>query len=170
MLSLIDFFKLIGYPGSVHDSRVFRISDIAKKIQTGAVPFTRDSHLLGDSGYINMEYLLTPYKDNGFLNEIQKNYNYIHSSTRVIVEQAIGLWKGRFRILRYINMYKTEEIPDILLATAVLHNICLNMNDDDVECIALDPDLDDYSHENSTNTGTTKRDQIAAQLFYNRID
>lgn len=132
------------------------------------MPFPNDSHLLGDSAYENYTYLLTPYKDDGFLNDVKKKYNYIHSSTRVIIEQAIGLWKGRFRILRYLNVYNTEDIPNIILALAVLHNICLGLGDDDVECFIpdeLNPDND--ASQYSSISGAQKRDRIAAHLFSN---
>ena len=35
-----------------------------------------DSHILGDAAYPLSRYLLTPYKDNGYLSDAQKKYNY----------------------------------------------------------------------------------------------
>ena len=39
---------VMGWPGSVHDSRVLRNSGL---YQTAAIKFPGDTHLLGDGGY-----------------------------------------------------------------------------------------------------------------------
>lgn len=36
-------------------------------------------------------WIMTPYKDNGHLTEQQKTYNYLHSSTRMVIERAFAL-------------------------------------------------------------------------------
>lgn len=87
-----------------------------------------DYYLLGDSAYPNTTYLIAPYKDNGHLTRRQRNFN---SSTRVAIEQTCGMLKGRFRILRYVNMYDVKIIPKIVISCCVLHNICTDLNDTD---------------------------------------
>nr|CAH7763113.1 unnamed protein product [Callosobruchus chinensis] len=73
---ILDVF--IGFPGSVHDSRVFRNSGqkngLAEKCGT--------YYSLGDSGYILLLNLLTPYKDRGNLTRQQQNYNLQLSKNR----------------------------------------------------------------------------------------
>lgn len=51
----------VGYPGSVHDSRVFRISPLSQTLQEKC----QDLYILGDSGYPLLPNLLTPFKDWG---------------------------------------------------------------------------------------------------------
>lgn len=122
---------LLGFPGSVHDARVFKNSPIAKKIDENPLELfpSRNCHILADSAYKCTNYVLTPYRDNGHLNRNQKKYNYKLSATRVCIEQAFGLLKGRFRILKFVNIYNTELVPKIVLACCVLHNICMARND-----------------------------------------
>lgn len=61
--------------------------------------FPNNSHLVGDSAYSLHEHLMTPYRDNGYLTNKQKNYNFCHSSARIVIERAFGLLKGRFKSL-----------------------------------------------------------------------
>ncbi|KAI4463184.1 hypothetical protein MML48_4g00006682 [Holotrichia oblita] len=127
-----------GFPGSAHDARVFRNSDVGKKLQENpAAVCPHNSHILADSAYRNTNYVLTPFQDNGHLTQLQKQYNYKHSATRVYIEQSFGLLKGRFRILKHVNIYNMKLIPPLVLACCVLHNICMLKND------IVDPDIDD---------------------------
>jgi len=73
-----------GWPGSVHDARVFQNSDLSMRIQSDPfVMFPEDTHLLGDAAYPLTKFMLTPYKDNGYLTEYQKAYNYKQSATTI---------------------------------------------------------------------------------------
>ncbi|XP_052261316.1 putative nuclease HARBI1 [Dreissena polymorpha] len=47
------------WPGSVHDSRIFRESAIRQRFERGEI----DGLLLGDSGYGCKRYLMTPYQN-----------------------------------------------------------------------------------------------------------
>ena len=58
----------------------------------------RVPHLIvGDSAYALSDWLMKPYTDNGNLMREQVNFNKILSMTRVVVENAYGRLKGRFR-------------------------------------------------------------------------
>jgi hypothetical protein len=157
-----------GYPGSVHDARVFSNSPLCKRINENPNQVLPDnSHILGDSAYKCTNYLLTPYRDNGHLTRKQKTYNYKQSSTRVFIEQCFGLLKGRFRILKHVNLYDTEFIPKIILACCVLHNICMEKKDH-IEIIDeayqdVNNDTNEHYTEKS-NRGVMKRDHIANNL------
>lgn len=101
-LRFIDIFA--GFPGKVHDARVFRHS----KLFENGPELCGDGHLFGDSSYPNCSWLLTPFRYNGHLTEVQTHYNYTHSSIRSTVERAFGLLKGRFTRLKYLDQNDTK--------------------------------------------------------------
>lgn len=76
----------VGYPGSVHDQRVFGVSGL-EDFCSDPAKFPNNTDLIGDAAYKIQKSLLVPYKDNGRLTDRQTNYNYCLSSTRMIVEQ-----------------------------------------------------------------------------------
>ncbi|KAG5877220.1 hypothetical protein JTB14_036428 [Gonioctena quinquepunctata] len=89
----IDVF--CGEPGSLHDARLLRRSALyGKNLEDPA--FMGDFFLLGDSAYPNLEWIVTPFSDTGFLSEEQKLFNKRLSSKRVVIKNAFGILKGVF--------------------------------------------------------------------------
>lgn len=120
-----------GYPGSVHDARVLRNSNVARFLRAPDLYFPNDSHIIGDAAYGIHRNVMVPFRDNGYLTMRQKNYNHCLSVTRMIVERAIGLLKIRFRsLLDGLSLTDTEYIPTFIIACCVLHNICILENDE----------------------------------------
>ena len=79
----------VGWPESVHDSQVLQRSDLYTRIITDKDQlFPSDTYKIGDAVYPLHTWLLTPFRDNGHLRDEQKKYNYIHSSTRMVIERA----------------------------------------------------------------------------------
>jgi len=121
-----------------------------------------------------LQWLMVPYRDNGKLTHIQKNYNTVHATTRCVVEHAFALLKGRFRRLKYLDMRHMEDIVQVILTCCVFHNICLT-NEDDIDLFLpsdfLDNSLDDdcavvtRSDDVSDDCGKRKRDEIAETLL-----
>lgn len=120
-----------GEPGSLHDSRVLRRSKLfLEATQNKDNLFPNNTFLLGDSAYQNYSWLVTPFKDRGNLTELQHRFNFIHSSTRMVVENAFGLLKGRFRRLLHFTEHKDlERINKIIISACVLHNLCIQRYD-----------------------------------------
>jgi hypothetical protein len=55
--------------------------------------------------------------------------NFVHSSTRFFVEEVFGRWKNLFRCL-FTPLHSTyEHTKTIIVATAILHNMCQLCND-----------------------------------------
>ena len=68
-LLFIDLY--IGWPGSVHDARVFRMSHIARQLEEGFL--SQDRLLVGDSAYQLKTYLMVPFK--AALTAAQQRFN-----------------------------------------------------------------------------------------------
>lgn len=120
----------IGNVDSVHDQRVFRLSEVYSYLDD-LTKFPNDSHLLGDVAYTIHEHLLSPYRDNGHLTNRQKTFNFCHASARMAIERSFCLLKGRFRsLLKLLDMERIDFIPDFILICCVLHNISIVRNDD----------------------------------------
>lgn len=116
----------VGWPGSTHDARVLRRSDLFRNVSEDQQAFFQNnSFLLGVSAYPLCTWLMTPFRDNGHLSESQRNYNFLHSSSRMVIERAFALLKGRFRRLKYVDMDIVADISDMVMASSTLHNICL---------------------------------------------
>lgn len=153
-----------GFPGKVHDARVLRQSPL---FQNGSA-LCGEGHLLGDSAYPNMSWLLTPFRDNGRLTNVQLHYNYTHSSIRSTVERAFGLLKGRFTRLHHINQNEMKGIVQTVVTGCILHNICIINNDNFQELLNEDPvpqlaGAENFD-ENQILQGSVKRLQIARAL------
>ncbi|KAI4455474.1 hypothetical protein MML48_9g00002310 [Holotrichia oblita] len=124
---------MVGFPGSVHDSRVIQNSAIFRDIEHNRnlnkyFPLS-EYHLVGDSAYPLLKWLMTPYRNNGNLTERQRRYNTAHSNTRIVIEHTFGLMKSRWRILQYINVNSVTKAVNIIVACCVLHNYCYINND-----------------------------------------
>jgi hypothetical protein len=106
--------------------------------------------LLGDNGYPCKSYLLTPLLNPR--NRMERAYNASHRSTRNCIERCFGVLKRRFPCLsRGLNM-KLQTTLHIIVACAVLHNICILENDeffegDEIE--DFDPELHIVNDENT---------------------
>ncbi|XP_029908331.1 putative nuclease HARBI1 [Myripristis murdjan] len=104
------------WPGSVHDSRIFRESLLCQKLEQGQF----SGVLLGDRGYACLPYLLTPYPDPGA--GPQMRFNVAHAKTRVRIEMTFGVIKARFTCLRGLRV-APDRACRIISACVVLHNI-----------------------------------------------
>jgi len=163
-MKFIDVFT--GICGSVHDARVWRLSDIKNMIDHDVERyFPHHGHLLADSAYSLSYYMLTPYRDNGHLNDMQHNYNTKLSKTRVTIERTFGILKGQFRKLKYVYMYNTEMIPLVVLACCILHNICIDNEDEPFDILEIENRNENNNYDYAIMTPDEKRDIIAQLLF-----
>ena len=53
-----------------------------------------------------------------------KTYNYRLNKTKIVVENAFGRLKGRWRGLMKRNDMHVDNIPVVITAACILHNIC----------------------------------------------
>ena len=127
----IDIY--IGWPGRVHDARVFANSPLFKKACDGTLLPHKIKNIngvnvplliLGDPAYPLMPWLMKPFSDNGRLNDDQRRFNYRLSRARMVVENSFGRLKGRWRILLKRLDASESNITNLVAACCILHNLC----------------------------------------------
>lgn len=104
----------------VHDARVLKNSTLYNDLHN----ICGDNYyLLGDSAYPCLKQLIVPYKDNGHLTRAQRSFNQKLSSCRVVIENAFGCLKQRFRQLYHFKLRDVPRMVRVIHACCVLHNI-----------------------------------------------
>ncbi|CAC5356321.1 unnamed protein product [Mytilus coruscus] len=153
-----------GWPGSVHDSRVLKNSELWENGEVAC----QSNHIIGDGAYPIKKWLLTPYRDTGNLNAEQRRFNYVHSSTRSVIERAFGILKGRFKKLQFIEVKKIQTACDVITACCVLQNFCIMFWDTGEDFIdeAENQELNACNNQPLNDVdGISKRDRIARSLM-----
>jgi len=161
----IDVF--IGWSGTAHDARVWKESPIGLNTEDPTL-IPEGTHIIGDSSYTLQPYLLTPFRNNGHLSSRQKLYNKKLSSKRVVIEQAFGKLKARFRRLKFLNMFLMNEMKIIVVAACVLYNICIRHNDktelSDEEQEEINEEIDQNESNIILEAANDKRNRIVDTL------
>ncbi|KAI5635137.1 DDE superfamily endonuclease domain-containing protein [Phthorimaea operculella] len=121
---------VVRWPGSTHDSRIFRNSRLHSRLQNRQL----EGILVGDSGYRATNFMLTPF--NQLQTRAQNKYNYVQIRTRNVVERTFGAIKKQFECLRRGIGTKLTTATNVILSCAVLHNIARDAN----EPLYEDPD------------------------------
>ena len=113
----LQFFDVfVGVPGSVHDSRLLRLSKfggdmfdehILQEPTLISEGMEVKPIILGDSAYPLTRWLIPPYKKLQNMSRESRRFNDEHVRSREPVERAFGVLKGRWRI---INTEVDEEI------------------------------------------------------------
>lgn len=169
----------IGYPGSVHDARIFTDCDWLEQMSTGHImqgPIKEVSgvliapYLIGDAAYPLSKFMIKPYPGIN-LSMRQAHFNYILSSTRMSVECAFGQVKSRFRILSGKMLFRLpRKIVKTIGSGCILHNICKDMDDPWADDAQAHPEVDevmDDAGDANVQSGATVRNAVADSLFVN---
>lgn len=161
-----------GWPGKVHDARVFSNSSVSKKGSSGKlfpswkrkigrvdVPLL----VLGDPAYPLLPWLMKPYVDNVNTTDKEKQFNYRQSRARMVVENAFGRLKGRWRCLLKRLDFHLKNVPTVVASCVVLHNLCEKFGDNFCDEWAA-ADLSDNSTSSfiTSTTNTARSPQAAA--------
>lgn len=124
-------------------------------------------YIVGDSAYPLQHHLLTPYLAHHQrldLSAVQLKYNFIQSSTRMIVEHAFGLLKNRWKRMKRLDI-SLDTATDFIIACIVLHNFCIIMNDEWEEDDSDSDSNDDQDvNVNRSVSGSEMRDRICQLL------
>jgi len=89
--------------------------------------------ILADPAYTLLKWLIKPFIGNL---SAQVPFNCYHSNARVVVEQAFGRLKSRWRIIGKKIEADIRFAPKIVAACCILHNICENGNCSLGECVS----------------------------------
>lgn len=86
------------------------------------------------------------------------------------VEKTFGILKERFRRLKYFNEYRDIQfIVQIVIACCILHNICIDGLDDDIELYdednGVDIDLDERENHRREENNNDRRSSLFYELF-----
>lgn len=155
-----------SWPGSVHDNRIFKNSILYERLQRRNLGM-----LFGDKGYGLTPFLLTPYRENGV---IEDYFNKIHKRVRNCIERAFGQCKKRFYCLQNTLNISLERAGQTIVACMILHNLSKNFKDsdfdDDEHVDDLQFDENEYLHRDIQDDhlyrlGEQVRRRIAQQII-----
>ena len=128
-----------GYPGSAHDSRVLRSSSLFNRAENHEILEQPTVQVMGrgikpivlaDGAYPQLRWIMKPYARNRNLTPQEVNFNTVLSQSRSVVERGFGLLKTRWRCLYKMLEQNLENVPFVILACCVLHNICQDKNEE----------------------------------------
>ncbi|XP_055715853.1 putative nuclease HARBI1 [Phlebotomus papatasi] len=160
------------FPGSTHDSAIWAVTPLRNVMRNGYTHGEND-WLIGDSGYPNEPWLMTPYPNT--VEERHKMlYNRIHKRTRNVIERAFGVLKSVFRCVFKHRVLHYDPIRAAYIATTcfTLHNFLrINNIEFDYDDQEIDSDEDDEEygvvrpHSDLLREGRRIRDEYALSLL-----
>lgn len=171
------------WPGSVHDSRIFRESTLCHSFEQGIANLMSfrnwlfyveviqhcsyhilgnyDGLLIGDRGYACRPWFMTPYPEPAPGPEVR--FNGALARTRARIEMTFGLLKARFNCLRGLRV-APDRACAITVACAVLHNVA-TLRRERVPVIVAYPEDDLEPVQPDERSGPAARDIIAHHHF-----
>ena len=137
-----------SWPGSVHDSRIWKNSDVYNVMQWNRA----SAVLLGDSGYGIAPWLMTPFRVAD--TPEQRSYNRLFTRERVIIERCFGQLKQRFPILHNKIRVDIGKVPSLVMSCFILHNVAKRLNDEDFHVdVPEDGEQEGLQNENAAYYG-----------------
>ncbi|KAJ0985514.1 hypothetical protein J5N97_003870 [Dioscorea zingiberensis] len=154
----------IGWPGSMPDDQVLEKSALYQRALSGML---RNVWVVGSSGYPLMDWVLVPYTHQN-LTWTQHAFNEKIGEVQKVAKEAFARLKGRWTCLQKRTEVKLQDLPVVLGACCVLHNIC------EIRKEEMEPELkfelvdDEMVPENSLRSVTSMqaRDNIAHNLLH----
>ncbi|XP_040864842.1 protein ALP1-like isoform X2 [Glycine max] len=110
----------IGWPGSMPDDQVLEKSALFQRANGGLL---KGVWIVGSSGYPLMDWVLVPYSQQN-LTWTQHAFNEKIGEVQKVARDAFARLKGRWSCLQKRTEVKLQDLPVVLGACCVLHNIC----------------------------------------------
>ncbi|KAJ1099922.1 hypothetical protein NDU88_005015 [Pleurodeles waltl] len=160
------------FPGSVHDAYILRNSRIPYVM--GLLQRHR-VWLLGDSGFPNLSWLLTPVRNPR--TRAEGRYNEAHGRASRVIKRTFGLLKARFRCLHMTGgslFCSPRKVCQIIIACSMLHNLALQhqvhflQEDGPDDCVvaAVEPvEPVDSDEEEAEEEDIDNRESVIQQYF-----
>lgn len=111
----------IGWPGSMPDDLVLQKSALYRRAQEKGM--LKNSWIVGSSGHPLLDWVLVPYTQQN-LTWTKHAFNEKIGEVQRLARGAFARLKGRWSCLQKRTEVKLQDLPVILGACCVLHNIC----------------------------------------------
>ncbi|GBG82125.1 hypothetical protein CBR_g34406 [Chara braunii] len=151
----------VGFPGSVHDSRVLRMSPLYHNTMTGrgvlceggAILHDRTHvgrYLLGDAGYPILPWIMTPM-GRFARTDADRTYDGCHLAVRSCIERTFRRLKTVWRNFIRTQIANLETLRKEFMAVCILHNLMIEHR------VEIDPELLNHSSDNEGDGQPTTR-------------
>ncbi|BAF18413.1 protein ALP1-like [Oryza sativa Japonica Group] len=155
----------IGWPGSMSDEQVLRKSALHQRASAAAGSM---SWVVGGASYPLTEWMLVPYAQRN-LTWTQHAFNEKVGEVRRVATEAFVRLKGRWACLQKRTEVKLQDLPAVLAACCVLHNICETRGEDmdpDLRCDLPPDEEEDDTVLVQSESANKVRDDIAHNLLH----
>ncbi|RWW64014.1 hypothetical protein BHE74_00028772 [Ensete ventricosum] len=157
----------IGWPGSMPDDQVLEKSALYQRANSGLL---NNQWIVGGAGHALLDWVLVPYAQAN-LTWAQHAFNEKVGAVQRVAKEAFARLKGRWGCLQKRTEVKLKDLPVVLGACCVLHNLC-EMRKEEME-----PELrfelldDEMVAENGLRSLRAMhfRDSIAHNLFHHGL-
>ncbi|KAL6970664.1 hypothetical protein U1Q18_052769 [Sarracenia purpurea var. burkii] len=151
----------IGWPGSMPDDVVLEKSALYQRAHGGLL---KDVWIVGSRGYPLMDWVLVPYTQQ-HLTWTQHAFNEKIGEIQRVAKEAFARLKGSWTCLQKRTEVKLQDLPVVLGACCVLHNICQMRGEPEVTCDLMDDEM--VPEIGLRSVGAMKaRDAIAHNLLH----
>ncbi|XP_008809298.2 protein ALP1-like [Phoenix dactylifera] len=157
----------IGWPGSMPDDQVLEQSALYKRASAGLL---QNSWVVGGTGYPLMDWVLVPYTHQN-LTWTQHAFNEKIGEVQRVARDAFARLKGRWSCLQRRTEVKLQDLPVVLGACCVLHNICEIRNEEMDPALTFELVDDEMVPEHSLRSASSMqaRDNLAHNLLHHGL-
>lgn len=143
------YYANVNYPGSVGDSRILQMSNLANEWNAGWRPFP-GACILADSAFARSNWIITPIVPPQIeITPIVRRFLRSFNSTRRLVENAFGILKERFPCLNHYRL-GPESVGELILTCATIHNVETIIAGADIELDMMIPPNNYIHPQNDT--------------------